>query len=157
MNRIFEAYFQAAQTLPKTRQVVMLYDGAIKFMVQARDAIPAGDIESCSNALTKAGNIIFGLHGCLDFNQGGNISMILDSFYSTIFAEINEIQTTRSATKCDEIIAELKAMRESWAEIDSKTSTQTSNTMAGIANAFAPASAKPQPANPGQTSYVFSA
>jgi len=117
-GRIINAYFSATTTLPKTKQVVMLYDGAIRYAQQALEAIGEGDIEKRFKALTQASAIISGLHGCLDFTGGGEVARILDGFYSTIAAEINDAIKVENKEKCLDIITELKNMRDAWTQID---------------------------------------
>ena len=40
---LYKAYSRANHTVSKTRQVVMLYDGAIRFMQQAAEAMEKKD------------------------------------------------------------------------------------------------------------------
>lgn len=123
--RKFTAYSQAKQTLPKTRQIVMLYDGMVRFMKQAKEAIISGDIEERYNSVTKVSQIITGLHSSIDWDRGGEIARILDGFYSSIFADLNEIQRTGSIQKCDHVIKELSEMLSSWTQIDMNTGVQS--------------------------------
>ena len=69
------AYSRANHTVPKTRQVVMLYDGAIRFMKQAIEAIGAKDYETRYHKLTRVSDILVGLQACLDFNAGGEAAI----------------------------------------------------------------------------------
>ena len=114
----YQAYAAATQTVAKTKQIVMLYDGIIRFMQQAKEAIIHKRIEDRYNALIKSSEVIVGLQGCLDFENGGNIAKVLYSFYSTIDGHIFSIHRTNSAETCDEVINELKKMRDVWHEID---------------------------------------
>lgn len=124
----YQAYAAATQTVARTKQIVMLYDGVIRFLQHARDAIRENRIEDRYRMLTKASEVLMGLQGCLDFENGGNIAKILYSFYSTIDSRIFSIHRSSSIETCDEIIAEMKKMREVWHEIDTSSS---SGNMAG--------------------------
>ena len=66
-----QAYRQGA-VLAATRGqlVVMLYDGARRFLRQAAVAMRAGEIERAHNTLRRAELIIAHLDGTLDFDQG---------------------------------------------------------------------------------------
>lgn len=122
-NQKYQAYATATQTVAKTKQIVLLYEGAIRSMQQAREAIADKRIEDRYHAVTKARDIILGLQGCLDFENGGNIAHVLYSFYATIEGNMFSIHRTNSIATCDEVIAELKKMRDVWQEIDRNTAT----------------------------------
>jgi flagellar protein FliS len=114
----YQAYAAATQTVAKTRQIVMLYDGAIRFIRQAKEAIRDGRIEERYHLLIKTSGIIGGLQSCLDFENGGNVAKILYQFYSSIDGRLFSIHHNNSIESCDEIIADLKQMRDVWHDID---------------------------------------
>lgn len=114
----YQAYAAARQTVAKTRQIVMLYDGAIRNMQQAADAIRGKRIEERYHLLLKASEIINGLQSCLDFENGGKVAALLYNFYSSIDLKIFSIHRTNSLETCDQVIADLKQMRDAWYEID---------------------------------------
>jgi flagellar secretion chaperone FliS len=112
------AYKQAAHTVSKTRQIVMLYDGAIRFLQQAKLAMQEGRIEERYHLLTKASNIMTGLQGCLDFEQDAATATTLYDFYAAREMEIFALHRTNSVQDCEGVIATLKSMREAWNAID---------------------------------------
>lgn len=116
----YQAYTAATQTVAKTQQIIMLYDGVIRLIQQSKDAIGENRIEDRYHLVMKASNIIHGLQGCLDFENGGEIANVLYSFYSSIDSQLFSIHRTNSAQTCDEVIASLKQMRDAWSAVDSK-------------------------------------
>lgn len=116
----YQAYNQAMHTVGKTRQVVMLYDGAIRFMQQAKLAIEEKQIEARYKLLLRVSEIIMGLQSSLDFDQGGNIARVLYDYYSSLDVRLTRIQRTNDLALCDEVIEELKQMRGVWFDIDEK-------------------------------------
>lgn len=114
----YQAYASATQTVAKTKQIVMLYDAATRYIQQAKEAIRDTRIEDRYHLLVKAGDIIFGLQSCLDFENGREIAKILYNFYSSVDSRLFTIQRTNSLELCDELITELKQMRDVWQEID---------------------------------------
>lgn len=114
----YKAYAAATQTVAKTKQVVMLYDAAIKCVKQASEAIEQGDIETRYNSLVKACEIIFGLQGSLDFESGGDVAQTLYDFYASVDARLITVHRSADAGTCKQIVKELKLMREAWEEID---------------------------------------
>jgi flagellar protein FliS len=119
----YQAYAMATQTVAKTRQIVLLYDGLIRFVVQAKTAIEEKRIEDRFNLLIKASEVISGLQSCLDFEKGGDIAKVLYNFYASIDSRLFAIHRTNSPETCDEIIAELRQMRDAWHEIDQSLSS----------------------------------
>ena len=117
-SNLYKAYHKATHTVSKTRQVVMLYDGAIRFLQQAGDAIDKKEIERRYHALTRASEIISGLQSCLDFDSAEKMARILFDFYTNIDLLILAIHRTADKKSCEEIIADLKQMRDVWDNID---------------------------------------
>ena len=117
----YQSYTAATHTVAKTQQIIMLYDGVIRFVQQAKEAIAEKRIEDRYKILIKASDVIQGMQACLDFENGGEIARILYGFYSSIDGRIFSIHRTNSIETCDEIIAEMKTMRDAWQEIDQKT------------------------------------
>jgi len=122
----YNAYSMATRTVAKTRQVVMLYEGIIKYIKQAEIAIDDGRIEERFNLLNKASEIILGLQVSIDFENGGNIAGVLNDFYSNMSMRVlgvNFIKDKQLAKeKCEELVTELKQMRDTWENIDNNIS-----------------------------------
>lgn len=111
------AYGSAAQTVSNIKQVVMLYDGMIRFVKQAEQAILENRIEDRFNLLNKVHNIIIGLESSLDFENGGEIAKLLDNFYHALDMRVLMIQRGEKPELCGQIVKELKIMREAWNKI----------------------------------------
>ena len=82
MQRAMNAYGQAAETLAPARQLVLLYDGAIRRIKEARDAIGRRAIKERYVAIGKAAAIVDALQACLDHGRGGEIAGNLDRLYT---------------------------------------------------------------------------
>jgi flagellar secretion chaperone FliS len=117
----YQAYATATQTVAPVRQIILLYDGIIRLVQQAKEAINEKRIEDRYNLLIKASELVGGLQSCLDFDNGGEIAKILYSYYASIDARLFAIHRTNSIEECDSVIADLKQMRDSWSEIDQNT------------------------------------
>ena len=111
------AYQAASNMTTSLGAVVMLYDGMIKEVGKAKAAIEEGRIEDRFNATQKACKILLGLQSHLDFEKGGDVSLMLDQFYHTIFRDLQQINMKNSAQMCDEVIAALGEVRASWAQL----------------------------------------
>src|SRR3546814_7736462 len=97
--------------------VVLRYDGMIKEVGKAKAAIQEGRIEDRFNATQKACKVLLGLQSHLDFEKGGDISLMLDQFYHTLFREMQQVNTKNPAALCDEIVGALAEVRASWAQL----------------------------------------
>ena len=111
------AYQAASKMTTSLGAVVLLYDGMIKEVGKAKAAIEEGRIEDRFNATQKACKILLGLQSHLDFDKGGEISLMLDQFYHTIFRDLQQINMKNSAADCDQVIAALNEVRTSWAQL----------------------------------------
>lgn len=114
----YQAYAAATQTVAKTQQIVMLYDGLIRFLQHGKEAMRERRIEERYHLLTKATDVLIGLQSCLDFEKGGDMAKLLYGFYSSMYNRITSLHRGNSIEECEAIITELKTMRDVWYEID---------------------------------------
>jgi flagellar secretion chaperone FliS len=116
-KQAFAAYGQAAETAAPAQQIVMLYESAIVRLRQARAAIEEGRIEERFRLVERVRAIVDALHGCLDFDNGGEIAVLLDRFYAHVSARLLTINLRNDPSICDELAARLSEMRDAWANI----------------------------------------
>lgn len=111
------AYQAASKMTTSLGAVVLLYDGMIKEVGKAKAAIAEDRIEDRFNATQKACKILLGLQSHLDFERGGDVSLMLDQFYHTIFRDLQQINMKNSAELCNEVMTALGEVRASWAQL----------------------------------------
>jgi flagellar protein FliS len=112
------AYTEASvMTASPERLVVMLYDGAIRFLHQSAAALRAGRRDTARERLRRAQAVIDELSRSLDMSQG-EVAVGLRAIYS--FCSRHLIDSTLHADPAGyEKVAELlSGLRESWAEIE---------------------------------------
>jgi len=129
----YQSYAAATQHAAKAQQILMVYDGVIRYVQQTKDAIADKRIEDRYKYLSKASEIIMGLQAAIDFENGGTIARLLYEFYSSMDRRIATIHRSSSAKMCDEVMAELTKMRNAWYAMDNgaPTAKETSaNTIA---------------------------
>lgn len=136
----YKAYNRATHTVTKTRQVVMLYDGMIRFLQQAGEAIERKDYETRYNKLTRVTDIAIGLQACLDFEAGGDSAKVLYDFYASLELRIFQLHRTNDIEACQKIIAQVKEMRDMWDRFDREGDT-------GVNPSAPPASDAAMPTN----------
>jgi flagellar secretion chaperone FliS len=96
--------------------VVMLYDGAHRFLRQAGAAMREGNIERAHNVLRRAELIVAHLDGTLDHDQG-KVADNLHSVYVFCLAHLNRGRMEQDPAKLDQVSNLLGELREAWAEI----------------------------------------
>ncbi len=117
-QRALHAYEQATETIPPLRQIVMLYDGVLRRVEEARRAIGEGRIEDRYHALERAIAIFDALQNCLDFEHGGEVAQHLNRFYTYVIWRMHQINIRNDVAICDEVLKLVRQMRESWAAVE---------------------------------------
>jgi flagellar secretion chaperone FliS len=97
--------------------VVMLYDGALKFLHQAREAIERGDIAARRDASSRAITIISELQSTLNMEQGGELAQRLDELYIYVNGRIIAAAAENSVAPLDDATRVLNVLRDSWVTI----------------------------------------
>lgn len=124
------ADYYGKESMQKTKQIVLLYEGLMRFVEHAKKAIEEKDYAERFNLLQKASNVIVGLHSALDFDKGGEVSKTLGNFYSNLDLRIVNLNRSNDIAECDDIIREIKLMHDAWVKIDSEHGN--SNESAGM-------------------------
>jgi flagellar secretion chaperone FliS len=106
----------AVLTASPGQLVVMLYDGARRFLNQAAVAMEERDIPGAHNKLTRAEDIIRQLRNALDMTQG-ELSARLQSIYTFSLSHLRQARLDQNPAKILEIDEILGKLRESWAAI----------------------------------------
>jgi flagellar protein FliS len=112
-----DAYRQGAVLSATPGQlVVMLYDGARRFLRQSSAAMLEGQVESAHNRLRRAELIIAHLDGTLDYDQG-QIADRLHAIYQFCLGHLNAARMAQDAAMLEEVSNLLGELREAWAEV----------------------------------------
>lgn len=110
----------AVLTAPPERLVVMLYDGARRFLHQAAAAMRAGDLELSHQKLRRAEDIIAHLREVLDHDKGEQVAARLQAIYTFSLSHLMSARFDRDAGKLDQVSEMLGQLRESWAAIENR-------------------------------------
>ena len=98
--------------------ILMLYDGAIKNITQAKTIIyDSTQIEVCSNALIKAQNIVTELMVSLNFDIGGEIAKNLFNIYEYVNYTLAQANINKNDDNLDVVLQMLKDLRGTWQEV----------------------------------------
>ena len=97
-------------------QVVLLYQGAIRFATMHLAHLEAGRTEAAHGASIRAQEIVSGLREVLD-PSAGTIAAQLDSLYDFVLSRLADGNIQRSAKPTGEAITILRGLLEAWQAI----------------------------------------
>lgn len=96
---------------------IALYDGIIRFMHNAIDAVERNDVGQRRAAVKRAMDIVIHLQATLDRNVGGKPAESLADFYVAMFALMLQGSQANSRKKFEQVIANVRNAREGWKQI----------------------------------------
>ena len=113
-----ETYQETAVTTQnKGKLVVMLYDGAIKFLKMAIREIEAKNPEAKGEYISKATDILFELNTVLDTEVGGEVATNLRKLYLFMGRHLSEANAKQDIGKIEEVIKLLEELNQGWKAI----------------------------------------
>ena len=111
-----------AQSRSPLELVVMLYDGAIRFLGDARDAHARNDHQARATGVSKALAIVGELQSTLNLEDGSTLALELDRLYDYMFGRLLEVNTKRDLSGLAEVQRLLVTVREGWVQVSAATS-----------------------------------
>lgn len=116
-ERASQAYTQSAVLSATPEQlVVMLYDGAIRFLHQAQLSLESDNREMAREKLLRAEDIINELNNSLDIEGGGEVAGSLRSLYLWMKRQIMQSLIQQDPKPLEECLLQLRELRDAWAE-----------------------------------------
>lgn len=94
--------------------LILLYDGAIKNLMQSKIFIEKKDIENSHNCLIKAQKIIQELQNSLNKDINTELYENLSGLYSYYIKRLIEANIKKDINPIDEVIEHLKGLRDTW-------------------------------------------
>jgi flagellar protein FliS len=111
--------YQSVQvtTTDKGRLLLMMYEGAIKFLRQAKAGLEENDIAKFCRFLSKGQAIIAELMNTLDFEKGGTIARDLDRLYDFMLFYLTEANLYRDAKRINKTISLIETIYAAYKDI----------------------------------------
>ena len=124
------AAYQTVHTITADppRLVLMLLDGAMRFLGQARRALDQNDVGRFSQAVCRAHAIIAELSDVLDRDGGGEVAENLSRLYDFMLRHLTQGLVARDPKHLDDVLAPLATLREGFEDA-------VGSTVAGIPRA----------------------
>lgn len=104
-------------TASPVRLVVMLYDGARRFLAQSAAAMRSGDVAEAGRRMQRAEAILDELQHSLDHEAGGEIAQRLEAIYVFCKRHMMEARLEQNPEKLEEVSKLLGELRAAWSEI----------------------------------------
>lgn len=108
-------------TADRGQLVVMLYEGAIRFINTAIDKMHFSTYDVVNTNLQKAMEIINELRASLDHKAGGELAGRLDSIYTFMNGRIQEANIQKSVPILKEVRGLLEELLTAWKTIAQKS------------------------------------
>ena len=111
----------ATQTASPGQLVLMLYEGAIRFLEKGLAGFAHEDpLEfnlTVNNNVLRAQAIISEMNGVLNMEAGGEISANFRRLYDYLNRRLQEANVKKQKEPIEEVLTRLRVLRDSWAEM----------------------------------------
>ncbi len=104
-------------TADRLQLVVMLYEGAISFLNQAKEKMASQDAAGKGFFIGKALDIIAELNASLNFQAGRELAANLFHLYNFMTAHLTKANLNWDLKAVEEVQTMLSQLRESWLEV----------------------------------------
>jgi len=112
--RAYQQYrLTEAQTADRGDLVVMLYQGATKYLVLALSALKGGNVEEAHNNLLRGQDIIVELMASLN-TEAGDISAKLFDIYEYMHHRLVQANLKKDAQPVEEVLELLRELLPAW-------------------------------------------
>lgn len=112
--------------------VVALYDGIIRFLLTAADAVDRDDVHGRRLASKRALDIIIHLQARLRMDVGGRPAEVLSEFYASTFALILRASQSASRAKYEEAVGCVRTVRDAWKQVSQESAAGAATQMATV-------------------------
>lgn len=119
VNGYGKAYSQAYQrsavsTMDQRKMIVMMYEGAIKFLSIAADKQRKKDYYAAHTNILRGKSIIAELMASLNLESGGDIAANLQRLYFYMFNELIDANLEKSPERIEAVVELLRDLRSGW-------------------------------------------
>ncbi len=104
----------AVMTATPEQLQLMLYDGAIRYALQARDAILEKEYETSYERLTRAQHIILEMQNGLNYEVNRELCERVAAIYNFLYRKLVDANIHRRVEDIDDAVKVLRLERETW-------------------------------------------
>ena len=106
----------SVQSASKEKILLMLYEGAIRFMKQALVAIDKKDIASRGMNIGRAYDIVMELNNTLNFEAGGDLAKNLEQLYMFITDQLTQANIKSDRVALVHALKTMETLYSGWVE-----------------------------------------
>ena len=106
----------SVESASKEKILLMLYEGAIKFIKQAKDASERKMIKERGEFIGRAYDIVMELASSLDFKIGGAMAVNLEQLYIYVLEELTRANITGQVKHLDNSLKVLDILYDGWSK-----------------------------------------
>ncbi len=118
MNKAAQAYFQTkVNTTDQGQLLLLLYDGALRFLAQAREKMQAKDFAAKGILISKVIDILNELTNTLNLEKGGTLAENLNNLYFLCITRLLQANLKMNVDQLDSVVTILSGLRSAYAEI----------------------------------------
>ncbi len=103
-------------TASPARLVSMLYEGGIRFLDEAVEAVEAGDFIKANEKIKRVQDIVMELNLSLDMENGGSLAQNLRALYNYIFQQLIQANVKKDTETLKEVRSILSDLNGAWKE-----------------------------------------
>lgn len=110
------------ETTDSLKLIIMLYEGAINFLEQAKLRMDENKVADKGILISKVMAIVSELQGALNMNKGGDVANNIDRIYSYLRERLMEANSKNDKAIIDEILQHLRTLKQAWVQVREKES-----------------------------------
>jgi len=103
----------------RVQLIHMLLDGLLESLSAAEGHIKANAIQEKSHHLNRAGRIVLGLQGSLDYEKGGDLARNLSELYGYVTRMLLQINLKNDLDLLREVKGLMTDIRDAWETVPS--------------------------------------
>lgn len=103
-----------ATTADPGQLLLLLFDGAVRFLTRARRQLQAGDLAPFAQSVARTQAILAELRTSLDHEKGGEMAETLEQLYAFMQLHLTQGLVTRNIAHLDQVLRPLQTVREGF-------------------------------------------
>ena len=111
-------------TVDRGKLVVLLYEGAIGFLLKAKTSLEEAKIAEANTYINRAQDILDELNASLNMDLGGDIALNLRRLYLFMGDQLVQAKIKAEASFLEEVVRMMSSLNEAWREVILKPEAQ---------------------------------
>lgn len=112
------------ETSTPQRLVVMLYDGALRFLEEARVAFQGGEGDAGKERIRRVERILLALMDALDHRHHQELSRTLMQIYQYVFSLLERATSRSDVHALEDAVKVLRPLGEAWRQAEAQLAQQ---------------------------------